>query len=135
LRGVHLLEYVLVQDFHQRADAHGLLQAPILQLCPYIPKRAAEILGIGDLVYTLVGGRRLSCGSSLKFCRIAEGSVGLSARLAQTCEWDVAAGHAILAAAGGSSQRPSRVGVWSRQRLRHFRFHCLGRSKSRGAGR
>jgi 3'(2'), 5'-bisphosphate nucleotidase len=49
---------------------------------------------------------RISCGSSLKFCRIAEGSVDLYARLAQTCEWDVAAGHAILAAAGGVVTTP-----------------------------
>lgn len=49
---------------------------------------------------------RISCGSSLKFCRIAEGSVDLCARLAQTSEWDVAAGHAILAAAGGVVTTP-----------------------------
>jgi 3'(2'), 5'-bisphosphate nucleotidase len=49
---------------------------------------------------------QVSCGSSLKFCRIAEGSVDLYARLAQTCEWDVAAGHAILAAAGGVVTTP-----------------------------
>ena len=33
---------------------------------------------------------QVSCGSSLKFCRIAEGSVDLYARLAQTCELDAA---------------------------------------------
>jgi 3'(2'), 5'-bisphosphate nucleotidase len=49
---------------------------------------------------------QVSCGSSLKFCRIAEGSVDLYARLARTCEWDVAAGHAILAAAGGVVTTP-----------------------------
>lgn len=45
---------------------------------------------------------RVPCGSSLKFARIAEGSADLYVRLARTCEWDVAAGHAILAAAGGT---------------------------------
>jgi 3'(2'), 5'-bisphosphate nucleotidase len=49
---------------------------------------------------------RTPCGSSLKFARIAEGSADLYARLAQTCEWDVAAGHAILAAAGGIVTTP-----------------------------
>jgi 3'(2'), 5'-bisphosphate nucleotidase len=44
---------------------------------------------------------RAPCGSSLKFVRIAEGGADLYARLAPTCEWDVAAGHAVLAAAGG----------------------------------
>lgn len=50
---------------------------------------------------------RSVCGSSLKFVRIAEGNVDLYARLAQTCEWDVAAGHAIVAAAGGIVTAPN----------------------------
>ena len=49
---------------------------------------------------------RTPCGSSLKFARIAEGSADLYARLAQTCEWDVAAGHAVLCAAGGIVTTP-----------------------------
>jgi 3'(2'), 5'-bisphosphate nucleotidase len=49
------------------------------------------------------------CGSSLKFARIAEGSADVYARLAQTCEWDVAAGHAILTAAGGVVAAPDRT--------------------------
>jgi len=40
-------------------------------------------------------------GSSLKFCQIAEGVADLYPRLGRTMEWDVAAGHAILSAAGG----------------------------------
>jgi 3'(2'), 5'-bisphosphate nucleotidase len=41
-------------------------------------------------------------GSSLKFCRIAEGAADLYPRLGRTMEWDVAAGHAVVLAAGGS---------------------------------
>ena len=41
-------------------------------------------------------------GSSLKFCRVAEGAADLYPRLGRTMEWDVAAGHAVLLAAGGS---------------------------------
>ena len=44
----------------------------------------------------------LQCGSSVKFCRLAEGAADLYARLAPTHDWDIAAGHAILAAAGGT---------------------------------
>ena len=44
----------------------------------------------------------VSAGSSLKFCRIAEGVADLYPRLGRTMEWDIAAGHAIVAAAGGS---------------------------------
>ena len=41
-------------------------------------------------------------GSSLKFGRIAEGRGDLYVRLGRTMEWDTAAGHAVLEAAGGS---------------------------------
>jgi 3'(2'), 5'-bisphosphate nucleotidase len=40
--------------------------------------------------------------SSIKLCRIAEGAADVYARHGTTMEWDIAAGHAILAAAGGS---------------------------------
>jgi 3'(2'), 5'-bisphosphate nucleotidase len=50
---------------------------------------------------TLVAERRL-IGSSLKFCLIAEGSADLYPRFGNTCEWDTAAGHAVLEAAGGT---------------------------------
>jgi 3'(2'), 5'-bisphosphate nucleotidase len=46
--------------------------------------------------------RRIGCGSSIKFCRLAEGSADHYPRLGPTHDWDVAAGHAILVAAGGS---------------------------------
>lgn len=41
-------------------------------------------------------------GSSLKFCRLAEGSADVYPRYGRTCEWDTAAGHAVLLAAGGA---------------------------------
>ncbi len=40
-------------------------------------------------------------GSSLKLCMIAAGQADLYPRLGRTMEWDIAAGHAVLAAAGG----------------------------------
>jgi 3'(2'), 5'-bisphosphate nucleotidase len=48
----------------------------------------------------------MSCGSALKFARIAEGTADIYPRLAPTCEWDVAAGHALIAAAGGALTTP-----------------------------
>jgi 3'(2'), 5'-bisphosphate nucleotidase len=42
-----------------------------------------------------------SAGSSLKFCKVAEGAADVYPRLAPTMEWDTAAGQAILTAAGG----------------------------------
>ena len=40
-------------------------------------------------------------GSSLKLCLIAQGEADLYPRLGTTMEWDIAAGHAVLLAAGG----------------------------------
>jgi 3'(2'), 5'-bisphosphate nucleotidase len=44
-------------------------------------------------------------GSSLKFCLVAEGNADIYPRLGPTSEWDTAAGHAVLAAAGGQVRR------------------------------
>ena len=43
----------------------------------------------------------VQAGSSLKFCRIAEGSADVYPRLGPTCEWDTAAAQAVVEAAGG----------------------------------
>jgi len=43
----------------------------------------------------------ISMGSSLKICLIAEGLADVYPRLGPTSEWDTAAGHCVLAAAGG----------------------------------
>ncbi|HEY4124097.1 MAG TPA: 3'(2'),5'-bisphosphate nucleotidase CysQ, partial [Rhizomicrobium sp.] len=43
-----------------------------------------------------------AAGSSLKFCLVAAGEADFYPRLGRTMEWDTAAGHAVLAAAGGS---------------------------------
>ena len=50
--------------------------------------------------------QRLSCGSAIKFCQVAEGSADVYPRFSPVCEWDAAAGHAVLAAAGGMLTRP-----------------------------
>jgi len=44
----------------------------------------------------------LPVGSSLKLCTVAEGRADLYPRLGPTMEWDTAAGHAVVVAAGGS---------------------------------
>jgi 3'(2'), 5'-bisphosphate nucleotidase len=48
----------------------------------------------------------ISIGSSLKFCIIAEGRADIYPRAAPTSEWDTAAGHAVLLAAGGLVDGP-----------------------------
>ncbi len=57
----------------------------------------AEAIGICEHV---------SIGSSLKFCIVAEGRADIYPRLSPTCEWDTAAGHAVLLAAGGRVDGP-----------------------------
>jgi 3'(2'), 5'-bisphosphate nucleotidase len=47
------------------------------------------------------GAIRSELGSAVKFARVAEGTADIYPRLAPTCEWDIAAGHAIVTAAGG----------------------------------
>ena len=51
-----------------------------------------------------VAGHR-TAGSSLKFCLVAAGEADIYPRYGPTCEWDTAAGHAVLNAAGGSVRR------------------------------
>ena len=62
-----------------------------------------------------LAGRRLAhtatAGSSLKFCLLAAGLADLYPRLGRTMEWDIAAGHAVLAAAGGSVRRADNGGA------------------------
>jgi 3'(2'), 5'-bisphosphate nucleotidase len=63
----------------------------------------------------LPASRTVPCGSAVKFCRIAEGSADLYPRLAPTHDWDVAAGHALIEAAGGrvlaADEKPVRYGT------------------------
>jgi 3'(2'), 5'-bisphosphate nucleotidase len=71
---------------------------------------------------------QLNLGSSLKFCRIAEGGLDLYPRFGPTCEWDTAAGQAILEGAGGAvvdpRGRPLRYNV--RDTLLNGDFVAIG---------
>jgi 3'(2'), 5'-bisphosphate nucleotidase len=69
-----------------------------------------------------IGASAEPIGSALKFCRLAEGSADLYARLAPTCEWDIAAGHALLSAAGGAVVSPDGHAITYGHRERDFRI-------------
>jgi 3'(2'), 5'-bisphosphate nucleotidase len=60
--------------------------------------------------------KEVAFGSALKFARLAEGAIDIYPRLAPTSEWDVAAGHAVVVAAGGvvvgPDGGPIRYGRW-----------------------
>jgi 3'(2'), 5'-bisphosphate nucleotidase len=53
------------------------------------------------LIGSRPGAQRLTLGSAVKFGRLAEGAADIYPRLAPTSEWDIAAGHAVVTAAGG----------------------------------
>jgi 3'(2'), 5'-bisphosphate nucleotidase len=64
---------------------------------------------------------RIACGSALKFCQVAEGSADVYPRLATTCEWDVAAGHALVVAAGGVVASPKGPALGYGRAAENFR--------------
>lgn len=74
--------------------------------------------------------QQLNLGSSLKFCRIAEGALDIYPRFGPTCEWDTAAGQAILEGADGKvvdpRGRPLRYNV--RDTLLNGDFIAVGDS-------
>lgn len=53
-------------------------------------------------IATLGACELVQAGSSLKFCRVAEGKADLYPRLGPTCEWDTAAAQAVVEGAGGA---------------------------------
>ena len=59
-----------------------------------------------DFIARLPIAKRFMCGSALKFCYVAQGDADVYPRLSPTHEWDIAAGCAILVAAGGASMAP-----------------------------
>ena len=93
-----------------RRDAHGT--RPI-RVRGFDPARPLRIVGsrshggarLATWLDSLTIGREVAAaGSSLKFCRVAEGAADLYPRLGPTCQWDTAAGQCILEQAGGGVQ-------------------------------
>ena len=70
----------------------------------------------------------INSGSSLKICLIAAGQADMYPRLGPTSEWDIAAGHAVLAAAGGSiTQIDGSPFVYGKDNIRNPHFIAKGR--------
>ena len=78
--------------------------------CRSVPEAGLTVVasrshGDAAALDAFLAGRRVaalaSAGSSLKLCLVAAGEADLYPRLGRTMEWDIAAGHAVLAAAGG----------------------------------
>jgi 3'(2'), 5'-bisphosphate nucleotidase len=89
----------------------GGADAPIRVSAPHSPlrivgSRSHDSPQTAAFCATLGPGVHAGVGSSLKFCRIAEGAADLYPRFGPTSEWDTAAGQALLEAAGGHVTRP-----------------------------
>ncbi len=78
--------------------------------CRQVPPEGLTVVasrshGDAAALDAFLGGRPVAAlrnaGSSLKLCLVAAGEADLYPRLGRTMEWDIAAGHAVLAAAGG----------------------------------
>lgn len=78
--------------------------------CRKVPERGAVVLDsrshraperLTAFLAELPEVQLVNAGSSLKFCKVADASADYYPRFGPTCEWDTAAGHAVLAAAGG----------------------------------
>jgi 3'(2'), 5'-bisphosphate nucleotidase len=79
--------------------------------CRPVPPEGMDVIASrahanNERLTAYLAGRRvnsvLNVGSSLKFCRLAEGRADLYPRFGRTMEWDTAAPQAVLEAAGGS---------------------------------
>jgi 3'(2'), 5'-bisphosphate nucleotidase len=90
---------------HAGASAIAVRTAPPAALMAAVSRSHLDDATVALLDRLGIAGR-VPCGSALKFCRVAEGTADIYPRLAPTCEWDVAAGHALVAAAGGSVTLP-----------------------------
>ncbi len=67
-----------------------------------VASRSHGHVALEELCRTLDVEADISVGSSLKFCLLADGRAQLYPRFTPTCEWDTAAGQAVLEAAGGA---------------------------------
>jgi 3'(2'), 5'-bisphosphate nucleotidase len=89
---------------------HGIGPAQPIRTRPFPPPgqpwTAAVSRSHGDaateaFIDARPGAVRERLGSAIKLAKVAEGVVDIYPRLAPTSEWDIAAGHAIVTAAGG----------------------------------
>lgn len=82
--------------------------------CRTVPEAGLTVVasrshGDAAALDAFLNGRKVAslanAGSSLKLCLVAAGEADLYPRLGRTMEWDIAAGHAVLLAAGGKVER------------------------------
>lgn len=86
-----------------RAPVTIRVQSPAATPLRVVGSRSHASAGSLDAYLDKLGPHTLlSIGSSLKFCLVAEGRADFYPRFGPTSEWDTAAAHAVLDAAGGA---------------------------------
>jgi 3'(2'), 5'-bisphosphate nucleotidase len=75
--------------------------APVAARLRVVASKSHMNAETADFIARLGSHELIQAGSSLKFCRVAEGRADIYPRLGPTCEWDTAAAQAVLEAAGG----------------------------------
>ncbi|MCZ6604244.1 MAG: 3'(2'),5'-bisphosphate nucleotidase CysQ [Alphaproteobacteria bacterium] len=76
------------------SGAGGLVQA--------VSRSRPDECNVADIVPGVTVADRIVSGSALKFALVAEGKADVYANLGGSCEWDTAAGQAVIEAAGGA---------------------------------
>ena len=113
-------------------------EAPTAITTRPIPKRGADVVvshshrspETDAYLATLKTGEIVSAASSLKFCVVAEGGADIYPRFGRTMEWDTAAGHAILSAAGGCVLTPEGTPfLYGKQDFANGNFIAFGERK------
>lgn len=95
-----------------QTDSYG--QADEICVCITNPENGLTVVmsrshpspELEDFLRDINVAEALPVGSSLKLCVVAEGKADLYPRLGPTMEWDTAAGHAVVIAAGGTVETP-----------------------------
>lgn len=92
---------------------------------------ASRSHGDAEALDKFLDGRQVrslkSAGSSLKICLVAAGEADLYPRLGRTMEWDIAAGYAVLVAAGGQIRNlPGDVLRYGKPGLDNPHFYAYG---------
>ncbi len=88
-------------DGRRQAIAARSIASPVVMVASR--SHGTDSIGVLEtrIIETLGPVERTSMGSSLKLCLVAEGAADIYPRLAPTSEWDTAAAHAVVSAAGG----------------------------------
>jgi 3'(2'), 5'-bisphosphate nucleotidase len=89
--------------FHRHADGEIVVQSrkPATQPLRVAASRSHRDERTDAFIARMGPTEPMSLGSSLKFCRLAEGGLDVYPRFGPTSEWDTAAGQIVLEAAGG----------------------------------